>query len=366
MLPADFASRFALLQQERDNAQALLEMLEAHKKEYYKKHVNVATLPNNRFLFIQTVMGHVKASGLDINEILPSMPAPPPLDRSSHNGETAVRSFTKLYGFYATREADLNFVATATAQIAQDPSETAMDLINRFSRSVENNSSIGPFEATVFIVLMRSFKWIEEKDGVDKDASSQKLVIDPVFPLFLCSLLVNRTAPEKSYSYINWVNLLPEAQFWDIMRGVLPPIAPDGRIIDIGHAVARIKSFPLMPEVRPWQLNSWNTLQLNAHAGLMGSAAQSPDNLPPLKPFPIFKVAPAVPSQGLAVVGLEELNEVLESIPSGAAAKAACASATIDLRPLAQLIAQLIATQQPRQPRSNDGRQPNSNVARVK
>ena len=131
---------------------------------------------------------------------------------------------------------------------------------------------------------------------IRKDEPAPKiLVIDPVYPLFLCNLLVNRTAPENAYSIINWVNLLPDDQFWDAVGGVAPPITPDSRIIEIGNAVARIKSFPLMPEVSPWQLSSWNTLQLNAIAGSTGSAASnaalSLDKLPPIKPFPIFKVA---------------------------------------------------------------------------
>ena len=138
MLPA-VASRAAQLRQEREDAEMLLELLEAHKPEYFKANIVRENLPENRVLYVSTVMGHIEASGLDVIKVMPATPVPP-LDRNSNEGQIALRNYGTLYSFYTARETALNFFTTATSQISQDTSAAALDLIGRFSRSVENNS----------------------------------------------------------------------------------------------------------------------------------------------------------------------------------------------------------------------------------
>ena len=74
---------------------------------------------------------------------------------------------------------------------------------------------------------------------------------------------------------------------------------PDHRAIELGNSVNRITSFPIMPELPPWNLTAWNTAHINT---LSGSSAQG-GNLPPPK---IFSATAQT-----TVRGLDELNAFL-------------------------------------------------------
>ena len=104
-------------------------------------------------------------------------------------------------------------------------------------------------------------------------------------------------------------------------------INPDHRTLEIGKSVQKITSFPLLPELAPWDLASFNTATIN---NSFGSGSKS---------IPAPKALSKNKGGKTRVLGLAELNCFLEdSAEASGAARITLAveDDVIDLRPLLQ------------------------------
>ena len=224
------------------------------------------------------------------------------IDPLSEEGERARRALTHQHAFYGPRYVQLTSIATyfKTIQAAAEVRAARDTFINEIAQHMQSKHNMQPHPIGLAIMILRSI--------------TDEGEIKPQILFLLIRWILSITPNEEVYSTMNWMNILPLDQFNSLLKGEPIPIEPHHRTTEIGAGVLKITSFPLMPEVSPWNLAPWNTHQINY---VLGSAAASAAANGGTK-----EVAVSPPDcfrkEQKRIVGLDELNACLADIANTA------------------------------------------------